>query len=89
MVTEALEMRDDGTAKRIELCQDALKSDSVLCIVDTQNRAIYIWQGHDAGVRKRFVGAHTATRLRNEQGRHFKVRPVEQGDEPPALLKLL
>ncbi len=88
-MTEALEMRDDGTSFKIELTRKALSPEKVLCIVDSDSRSIYIWQGQKADTRKRFVGAHTASRLRNEQGPHFKVQPVDEGHEPPSLLRLL
>jgi len=88
-LTQALEMRDDGTSHTVDLTQESLQPDKVYCIVDAQSKSIYIWQGRNAGVRKRFVGAHTASRLRAEQGLHYKVQAVDQGNEPPSLLELL
>lgn len=88
-MTEALEMKNDGTSLPVDLTPDRLESDKVYCIVDEKNRSIYIWQGRNACVRQRFVGARVATRLRVEQGLHFKVKAVEQGNEPDSFMSLL
>ncbi len=80
-MTLAYEMHDDGTSHEVEVTRQTLSSDNVYCIIDDANKNIYVWMGKNAGVRKRFVGAQTATSLRNEQGNGFRVRPEDEGEE--------
>jgi hypothetical protein len=82
-------MLDDGTSVKINMNRAALSSDRVLCIVDPSTKSIFIWQGRAAGVRRRFVGAQTASSLRKEQGLDFKVQAVQEGEEPDSLLNVL
>ncbi len=88
-MTVALEMKYDGTSNQVNLSQEILKDDKVYCVVDEKTRSIYIWQGRNAAVRHKFVGATVARELRQEQGPHFKVKAVEQGYEPQSFLQLL
>ncbi|MFW9888306.1 MAG: hypothetical protein ACFFER_09000, partial [Candidatus Thorarchaeota archaeon] len=42
-----------------------------------------------AGIRRKFIGARVATNLRTEYGFHFKVRAVDEGEEPPTFFSAL
>ncbi|MHA1770108.1 MAG: hypothetical protein ACTSYL_11575 [Candidatus Thorarchaeota archaeon] len=88
-MTVALEMKYDGTSFQVDLSINDLQADKVYCVVDEKNRSIYIWQGRNAGVRHKFVGATVARELRLEQGPHFRVKAVQQGEEPQSFLRLL
>ncbi len=83
------EVSEDGTLQEIELSKDDLDSTRVLCVVDDETKSIYLWKGSQAGIRKRFVGARVATNLRSEYGFHFKVRPIDEGEEPPTFFSAL
>ncbi len=80
---------EDGTLNEVEIGKDELNSDLVVCVVDDETKSIYLWKGSQAGVRKKFIGARVATNLRTEYGFHFKVRPVEEGEEPPTFFTAL
>lgn len=80
-MTLAYKMHDDGTSQEVEVNRHSLSSESVYCIIDDANKNIYVWMGRNADVRKRFVGAQTASNLRNEQGNGFRVRPEDEGEE--------
>ncbi|MCF2136949.1 MAG: hypothetical protein K9W43_06845 [Candidatus Thorarchaeota archaeon] len=88
MVT-GYEVSDDGTLQEIDISKDTLDSTRVFCVVDDSTRSIYLWKGNQAGIRKKFIGARVATNLRTEYGFHFKVRPVDEGEEPPTFFTAL
>ena len=88
-MTLAYEMHEDGTSHQVEVTRQTLSSESVYCIVDDANKNIYVWIGKNSGVRKKFVGAQTASNLRNEQGNGFRVRPEDEGEESANFLNSL
>ena len=79
------EVMEDGTLNEVELTKDDLESTKVVCVVDDETKSIYLWKGTQAGIRRKFIGARVATNLRTEYGFHFKVRPLDEGEEPPGL----
>lgn len=81
-MANALEMNDDGTSVEVCINKNNLSSDSVLCVVDDEGKNVFLWLGKNAHVRKRFVGARTASKLRDEQGTGFRVRSLDEGHEP-------
>jgi hypothetical protein len=83
------EVHEDGTLKEIELSKDDLDSTRVVCVVDDETKSIYLWKGSQAGIRRKFIGARVATNLRTEYGFHFKVRPLDEGEEPPTFFSAL
>ncbi|MBD3407464.1 MAG: hypothetical protein GF411_15205 [Candidatus Lokiarchaeota archaeon] len=83
------EVSEDGTLQEVEMDKDSLDSTKVVCVVDDETKSIYLWKGSQAGVRKKFIGARVATNLRTEYGFHFKVRPLDEGEEPPTFFTAL
>jgi len=81
-MTNTLEMQDDGTSIEVCINRNNLTSDQVLCVIDDEGKNVFLWLGKDAHVRKRFVGATTASKLRDEQGTGFRVRSLDEGYEP-------
>ncbi len=88
-MVNAVEMQEDGTTLDIDLTEESLQPDRVFCVVDDTNKNVYIWLGKEANVRKRFVGAQTASKIRGELSTGFKVRSLDQGEEPPAFFNSL
>ncbi|MHA2134075.1 MAG: hypothetical protein ACXAEN_08605 [Candidatus Thorarchaeota archaeon] len=88
MVT-GYEVSEDGTLQEMEMTKESLDSSKVVCIVDDETKSIYLWKGTQAGIRKKFIGARVATNLRSEYGFNFKVRPVDEGEEPPTFFTAL
>ncbi|MHA2024699.1 MAG: hypothetical protein ACW98U_02265 [Candidatus Thorarchaeota archaeon] len=88
-MVNALEMQEDGTSLDVNLTKEDLVADKVFCIVDNTNKNVYIWLGKEANVRKRFVGAQTAGKIRGELSNGYRVRSLDQGDEPPAFFNSL
>jgi hypothetical protein len=74
-------MFEDGTSQEVEVSRQTLCSEKVYCIVDDTNKNIYVWIGRNADTRRRFVGARTASQLRDQQGNGFRVRPEDEGEE--------
>ena len=83
------EVLEDGTLNEVEISKDDLTSTIVVCIVDDETKSIYLWKGSQAGVRRKFIGARVATNLRTEYGFNFKVRPLDEGEEPPTFFTAL
>ena len=88
MVT-GYEVFEDGTLQELELTKESLDSTKVLCVVDDSSKSIYLWKGSQANIRRKFIGARVATNLRSEYGFNFKVRPVDEGEEPPTFFTAL
>jgi hypothetical protein len=88
-MVDALEMQDDGTSSTVSIHKGDLDSHSVYCIVDESNKNVWLWIGKEAPVRKRFVGAQTASKLREEQGTGFRVRSIDEGYEDQNFLSTL
>ncbi|MGY5877123.1 MAG: hypothetical protein RTU30_15335, partial [Candidatus Thorarchaeota archaeon] len=83
------EVAEDGTLEEVELSKEGLVSTKVVCVVDDETKSIYLWKGSQAGIRKKFIGARVATNLRTEYGFNFKVRPLDEGEEPPTFFSAL
>ena len=83
------EVLEDGTLNEVEITKDDLETTKVVCIVDDETKSIYLWKGTQAGIRRKFIGARVATNLRTEYGFNFKVRPLDEGEEPPTFFTAL
>ncbi|TFH11241.1 MAG: hypothetical protein E4H14_01085 [Candidatus Thorarchaeota archaeon] len=83
------EVQEDGTLTEVEISKEYLSSTLVICIVDDETKSIYLWKGSQAGVRVKFIGARVATNLRTEYGFNFKVRSIDEGEEPPTFFTAL
>lgn len=88
-MVKGYEVSEDGTLREVELSKAGLDSAKVVCVVDDETKSIYLWKGSRADIRRKFVGARIATNLRTEYGFNFKVRPVEEGEEPPSFFTAL
>ena len=83
------EVQEDGNLTEVEISKDYLDSSIVFCVVDNDTKSIYLWKGSQAGVRRKFIGARVATNLRTDYGFNFKVRPIDEGEEPPTFFTAL
>jgi hypothetical protein len=81
-MVNALEMQEDGTTLDVNITKESLHEDKVFCIIEDTNKNVYIWIGREANVRKRFVGAQVAGKIRGEMSNGYRVRSIDQGDEP-------
>jgi hypothetical protein len=88
-MVEALEMHEDGTTNSVSITKSDLNSFSVFCIIDEVHKNVYLWIGKEAPVRKRFVGATTAGRIRDQQGTGFRVRSIDEGYEDNGFNEIL
>ncbi|MFW9794639.1 MAG: hypothetical protein ACFFEE_10075 [Candidatus Thorarchaeota archaeon] len=88
-MVNALEMQEDGTTLDVDLTKEGLHPEKVFCVIDNTHKNVYIWLGKEANVRKRFVGARTASKIRGELCNGFRVRSLDQGDEPQAFFNSL
>jgi hypothetical protein len=81
-MVSALEMQEDGTTLDVDITKEDLHEEKVFCVVDNSKKNVYIWLGREANVRKRFVGAQVAGKIRGELSNGYRVRSLDQGDEP-------
>ena len=89
MAHRVLEIQDDGTSLEVEINRSNLASGKAYLIVDKEGANIYLFLGRTTGVRMKFIGAHAAQNLKTEYGNGYKVKSVDEGDEPPDLLSIL
>jgi len=66
-----------------------MKPDQVLIFIDDERRRIWIWKGEKAPVRRKFIGARVAQRIRGQRGLTYKIITTEQGQEDKYLLQLV
>jgi len=59
-----------------------LDSSSIFIIVDPIDKAIWVWEGREAGIRKKFIATQNASKIRDKHGIDFKIIAVDEGDEP-------
>lgn len=88
-MANVLEMQDDGTTIEVNVTRETLQSESVYCLVDESTKSIWLWIGKIAGVRRRFVGARTANKMRNDLGTGFRVKSLDEGEESPHFFSAL
>jgi hypothetical protein len=88
-MANGFQVQDDGTSIEVEVTKDTLESENVYCIIDDASRSIFIWKGRRSGVRKKFIGAQTANRMRSEYGTTFKVHSLDEGEEPAVFFTAL
>jgi hypothetical protein len=88
-LTVAYEMCEDGTAQEVSVTRETLHSENVYCVIDSSSKSVFIWSGRNACVRKKFVGARNASRIRVEQGFNYRVKPVDEGEEPSDFINSL
>jgi hypothetical protein len=81
-MANGFQVQDDGTSIEVEVTKDSLESENVYCIIDDASKSIFIWKGRRSGVRKKFIGAQTANRMRSEHGTTFRVHSLDEGEEP-------
>ena len=56
---------------------------SIYVIVDTVNKKVWIWNGENASIRKKFIAAQKTPEIRNNYGVDFKITAIDEGNEPP------
>ncbi len=95
------ELLETGDRKLLDISEEEFRKNNgeavldptqVLIIVKEGLRRIFIWNGFDSSVRKRFIGSRVASSLQNELMEEFnfhrcKVVSVDQGDEVKEFLK--
>ena len=89
LMATCFEVYDDGTSAEVKMSSTILSSDKTFCIIDCESNNIYLWKGRTTGVRKKFIGAQVASNLRAEHGFKFKVKPLDEGEEPEGFFGLL
>ncbi len=73
-----IEIYDTGEMREITNHETTLKEDSVYLLLSYRNKRTYIWTGKDANVRKRFIAAKEARRIKMETG--FQTFNVQHDD---------
>lgn len=56
---------------------------------DDDNRLIYLWKGSECSVRSKFIGASKSQEVRGQVGMHYKVIPVDEGEEPEEFMAFI
>ncbi|MFW9928592.1 MAG: hypothetical protein ACFFD1_04300 [Candidatus Thorarchaeota archaeon] len=84
-------LNDDGTEVQLPKLPNLSEFDAneVYIVVDDVKRIIFIWKGSHAPVRKKFISARTASKIRQQYGLTFKVDSIDQAEEPSDFLELM
>jgi len=88
-MVDAFEVNEHGESIPVTPSKDILKPTSVIIVVDPDSKTIWLWKGSEAVVRKKFIGARVATKLRSEYGFNYTVKPTDEGDEKPQFFAAL
>jgi hypothetical protein len=81
---EIYQIQDDGTRVTIEASKlnEVLSAHNVVILVDHNKRKIYNFNGKEAKMRTRFIGARMAVeQIRCALGMAYNVQAVEEGEE--------
>jgi hypothetical protein len=62
-------------------------SDTVLIIIDDDERKIWIWKGEKAPVRRKFIAARRAAGIRDQRGLTYKIISEDHGQEDSEFLE--
>ena len=66
-----------------------MKTDQVLIVIDDEQKRIFIWKGVDAPVRKKFIAARSAQRIRDSRGLVYKIVSEDAGEEDEGFLQVM
>jgi len=86
---QAYKISDEGELISVPVKDIELRNDDVVVIVEDNKKNIFIWKGINAPVRKKFISARSAWKLRGELGPLYKVISIDEGDEPEDFLNLI
>jgi len=86
---QAYKISEEGELVSVPLKDVELRIDEVFIFVEDNKKNIFIWKGIDAPVRKKFISARSAWKLRGELGPLYKVISIDQGEEPEDFLNLI
>lgn len=85
-------IRPDGEVHEItdeKPFRELLEPDETYILNDDDNRLIWLWKGSECSVRSKFIGASKSQEVRGQVGMHYKVIPVDEGEEPDNFLAFL
>jgi hypothetical protein len=68
---------------------ELLDPSSILVVVDPLDKVIWIWEGKNAGIRKKFIATQKAPAIRDRYGIDFKIVAVDEGDEPYKFMDII
>ena len=88
---QLLIIRNDGEVHEItteKTIREMLSPSESYILSDDETKIIYLWKGSSCSVRSKFIGATKSQEVRGQVGMHYRVIPVDEGGEPPELLKV-
>lgn len=89
-LAKAYGIKDNGeiTPADVQKYED-LDSAEVFIIVDDRHRKIHIWKGEGAPVRKKFISARSAQKMRLDLGMTYNIVSEDAGSESKAFTDLM
>jgi len=66
-----------------------LDSKEILIFLEPNVSKMWIWQGSDTTVRKKFIANKKAETIRDKYGSGYKIEKVEEGSEPSDFKKMI
>jgi hypothetical protein len=69
--------------------KELLDSSSIIIVVDSIDKVVWLWEGKNAGIRKKFIATQNAPSIRDRYGVDFKIITVDEGDEPLEFMEII
>ncbi|MBN1801573.1 MAG: hypothetical protein JW891_08720 [Candidatus Lokiarchaeota archaeon] len=91
-MTQVFKVNPDGTTTELTAdrpIKDIMSTEEVYVIVADDIRKIFLWLGEKSSVRLKFVGAKRSQDIRGQVGLHYGSQSIDEGNEPPELIKLM
>lgn len=64
-------------------------SSSIIVVVDPLLKVIWVWEGKEASIRKKFITTQKVPSIRDKYGIDFKTKTIDEGDEPLEFKEIL
>ena len=87
---QLLNVQDDGFLQPLTEVGDAFDSTKVIIVVHEESKRIFIWKGKDSGVRKKFISARAAQKIRFDDMAYttFSIDEGESSKDETELISL-
>ena len=69
--------------------EEYFKSSEIIFIVDAEHSRVWVWEGTNVDVKKKFLSTQLASKIRDRHGITFTISSIDEGNEPEFLKKLL
>ena len=69
--------------------KEHFKSSDIIFIVDAEHARVWVWEGNNVDIKKKFLSTQLASRIRDRYGITYTITSVDEGSEPESLKEFL